>query len=243
MQFVLIDDATEHNEILAKKLLAICKQNDWPGQIALKTTEPFDVIAYANDCRTPTVYFLDIELEENETTLSLFKSIQNLRHESYIVYVSAHAQYAMQCLHTHAFDFLLKPWTDEQLTECLGAIMHTHLWHGDNSAKLQIDMGSRLIQVKQNDILFCKREKMNIFLQCVDGSSFVWRETLSHLLEQLDPASFFQCHRSCIVNITHVSDVNWAEDEMRMSNGNILPVSRRRSAELKAKLQGQEVLK
>lgn len=240
MQFVLVDDVAEHNEILAKKLTMVCEQHHWQGQIALKTTELAQVSAYAAACTEPTVYFLDIELNDRQTTLSLFREIQNGRHESYIVYVSAHARYSMECLHTHAFDFLLKPWTDEQLTECLAAIMRAHRSAG-GEALLSVDMGSRLVQVKQADILYCSREKMNIRMWCADGSSLVWRETLDHLLTRLDPACFVLCHRSYIVNIRSVRDALWAEDQLRMQDGSVLPVSRRRAAELRKRLSSLEV--
>ena len=240
MQFVLVDDVAQHNEILARKLIMVCEQHHWQGRIALKTTSLTQAEAYAAECTDPTVYFLDIELSDHETTLSLFRAIQNGRHESYIVYVSAHARYAMECLHTHAFDFLLKPWTDEQLTECLGASMRAHQNAGDE-AMLSADMGSRLVRVKQADILYCSREKMNIRMRCADGTSLVWRETLEHLLARLDPACFVLCHRSHIVNIRNIRDVLWAEDQLRMRDGSVLPVSRRRSGALRTRLSIQEV--
>ena len=87
MQFVLVDDVAQHNEILARKLIMVCEQHHWQGRIALKTTSLTQAEAYAAECTDPTVYFLDIELSDHETTLSLFRAIQNGRHESYIVYV------------------------------------------------------------------------------------------------------------------------------------------------------------
>lgn len=239
MYFVLIDDAAEHNDILASKLDLLCRRNGWNGQLALQTTDPQQVIAYAARCTEPTVYFLDIELANGQNTLSLFQSIQTGRHESYIIYVSAHPQYAMECLHTHAFDFLLKPWTDEQLSDCLSAVMQAHLQRSQD-ALLQVDMGSRLLMLRQADILCFSREKMYIRMLCTDGQSLIWRESFEHLLPRLEAGRFVMCHRSHIVNVQHIREVLWSEDRLILHNGCALPVSRRRAAELKAAMRSLE---
>lgn len=117
MNFVLLDDVASHNEILAAKLINLCSKNNWDGHVALKATTLQEVISYARASTTPDVYFLDIKLSEDEDTLALHRYIQKKKSESYLIYVSAYPQYAMECLHTHAFDFLLKPLMDEQLED------------------------------------------------------------------------------------------------------------------------------
>ena len=92
----------------------------------------------------PTVYFLDIRLSENEDTMNLYHHIQKQKSESYLIYVSAHPQYAMDCLHTHAFDFLLKPLMDEQLEDCMNALWRVHLSKTEDDL-LQISMGGRML--------------------------------------------------------------------------------------------------
>ena len=131
----------------------------------------------------------------------------------------------MECLHMHAFDFLLKPWTDEQLTEYLAAIMRAHQSAG-GEALLSVDMGSRLVRVKRADILYCSREKMNIRMWCADGSGLVWRETPEYLLTRRDPACLTLCHRRHIVNIRGVRDALWAEACQLVNNENVITPKR-----------------
>lgn len=239
MQFVLIDDVAAHNDILEAKLIRLCHKRGWDCRIALKTTSAGDVLAYAKQCQQPTVYFLDIRLSDQEDTLALFKAIQAQHHESYIIYISAFPQYAMDCMHTHAFDFLIKPLIDEQLADCMDALMRTHRkQHADTLLKIHV--GSRLLVLHQEDILYFARERMNVRVYCADGASYVWRESFDHLLPRLQPGMFALCHRGYIAGLRHIRDVQWAEDSITLRSGHTLPVSRRRASALRAAITAQE---
>lgn len=239
MNFVLLDDVAAHNDILASKLTALCRKNNWDGHIALKATALHEVVSYAQSTIAPTVYFLDIRLRENEDTLNLYHHIQKQKNESYLVYVSAHPQYAMDCLHTHAFDFLLKPLMDEQLEDCMNALWRVHLSKAEDDL-LQISMGGRMLMLQQKDIVCFTRERMNVHCLCTDGSSYIWRESFDHLYPRLNPACFVQCHRSYIVNIRCIREAHWIEDKLVLTTGQELPISRRRSAALRLLLKTQE---
>jgi len=239
MHFVLLDDITSHNDILEAKLTALCARKGWDGQVVLKTTNPKQVIRHANCTKEPTVYFLDIRLSETENTLSLFRQLRMSEQECYLIYVSAHPQFAMDCLHTHAFDFLLKPLMDEQLEDCMNALWRIHSSRCAEEL-LQINMGGRMLRIRQRDIVCCTRETMNVRVYCTDGSSYVWRESFEHLLPRLNSHVFFQSHRSHIINVLHIKEAHWGEDKLLLSNGMELTVSRRRVAALKVRLQVQE---
>ncbi len=234
--FVLIDDIARHNEYLSQRLQSLCRELGIPCHIALTTTNPQDVLSYAKDCTQPTAYFMDIELGENQTSLSLFGAIQQNSCESYIVYVSAHAQYALECLHTHAFDFLLKPWTDEQLSQCLQAIWRTHL-NRTEASSLQVNTGSRITIAPLDEILYFTRERMNIRMFMQDASSLVWRESFEHLMERLPAEQFVLCHRSYVVNLKKIKSLDWDTNQITMQDRTAVPISRRRAAALRAALK------
>lgn len=40
-----------------------------------------------------------------------------------------------------------------------------------------------------------------------DGGRYVTSDTLSELEERLDPATFFRCHKSYIVNLNHIDSI------------------------------------
>lgn len=237
MNFVLLDDETGHHEILSAALMRLCARHGWNGRIVLAATEADEVAAYAKSSREPTVYFLDIELG-GSTSLRLSDAIHRNPQESYIVYVSAYPQYAMSCLHTHAFDYLLKPWTEEQLTDCMVALMRKHAQHGTGQ-HLQVDMGGRLLKIPYADILYFSRDRLNARMNCLDGSSLVWRESFSELQDRLPQEQFFTCHRSYIVCLAQIEEINWSDERLRLRNGQVLPIARRRMAALRSAVVAQ----
>lgn len=236
MNFVLLDKIEQHNETLAARVLSLCEKTGWHGCISLKTTSAKDVDQYAAACTEPTVYFMEIELGENETSLPLHEPIQQSRAESYIIYVSAHARYAMECLHTHAFDFLLKPLRDAQLEECLSALMQIHTKE-EQQRPLPVHTGNCTIMADPAQILYFSRDRMTVRLHAADGSFLEWRESFDHLLGRLGTKNFFLCHRSFIINLQKISKIDWANDRIYLKDNTVIPVSRRRITELKAALK------
>lgn len=239
MNFVMLDDVGLHNETLSTKVMQLCEKNSWDAHIALKTTDYDAVMDYAAGSRESTVYFLDIELGNNKTTLPLHTAIQQSPCENYIIYVSAYAQYALDCLHTHAFDFLLKPLSETQLEDCLAAVMKASS-KKESAALLQVNTGNRTMLVNPENILYFSRDRMIIRLHAQDGSTLVWRESFDHLLTRLD-SSFSLCHRSFVVNLRKVKHIDWEKNELCLSDETILPISRRRITALKAALKQLEV--
>lgn len=239
MNFVLIDDIEQHNETLAAKVIALCEKKGWHGCISLKTTDTQAVADYAAACTEPTVYFMAVELGRNETTLPLHSVIQQSKARNYIVYVSAHAQYAMECLHTHAFDFLMKPLSVAQLEGCLSAIMKDPS-REEKQHFLQVHTGSRTIMADPARILYFSRDRMIVRLHAQDGSTLEWRESFDHLLTRLNTQQFFLCHRSYVINLRQIRHIDWDKDRIYLSDHTAIPISRRRATQLKAALKQLE---
>ena len=55
-----------------------------------------------------------------------------------------------------------------------------------------------------DDILLIQREQRSTVIYTRDGGRFVTTDTLSDLEERLNPATFFRCHKSYIVNLNHL---------------------------------------
>ncbi len=67
------------------------------------------------------------------------------------------------------------------------------------------------------------------------GKDHLYRESLKHLEERLDPSQFVRIHVSAIVNLAHVREIRHAfgrEYEVALASGRTLPVSRRRKKDL-----------
>ena len=233
MDFVLIDDVTTHRKILADQLKLLCDKLHLSCRIALETEHWQEVVRYAESARPNTVYFLDIELEGEVDGIAICRMIHEKQAKAYVIYASAYQKYALECCKSHAFDFLLKPWTDEQLLDCLKAIVRD-IEFEETGNKLLVELGTRTIKLNQDDILYFSKDRTVVTAVCQSGHSFSWRESFVSLLPRLREGVFFQCYKSYIINLKKVREYLWSEDALILENDERIPVSRRRVAQLRA---------
>lgn len=235
MHFVVIDDMNIQRELIADSIREVCDSLGIAWTLALSTDRWQAVEAFAASAPADTVYLLDIQLEDDKNGIELRRRIHDLDPDGYIVYVSAYEEYALECCRSHAFDFLLKPWTTEQLQDCIRAIQqdidrrHTGTW-------LTFTMGSRTLRLQQEEILYLSKQHNNVTIHLASGDIYQYRTSFSALVKSLKDGMFLQCHKSYVVRINAVREFCWDDNLLRLHTGEELPVSRRRSAKLKAAL-------
>lgn len=232
MNFILVDDVQAHHAILAEKIEVVCNQIHLPCSIALATTHWQEALDHASNAPQYSVYFLDIELSDEINGIELCRRIREKDPRSYVVYVSAYQQYALLCCQSHAFDFLLKPWTDEQLYDCIKAI-RDDITQRETVPCLEVALGTRHIRLPMNQILYFSKDGMNTIAHCLGDHTFMWRETIETLVDRLPKETFIQIHRGYIVNLLHAREFLWAENTLVLDNGERIPISRRREEEIK----------
>ena len=104
--------------------------------------------------------------------------------------------------------------------------------------RLVVKTGGRVFFVKCDDIDWIEAAGNYVRLH-VRFATHVLRETMGTLEERLDPDRFFRIHRSHIVNIDRVRDLQaWVHGEyvVRLTNGVELPLTRGYRARLREKL-------
>ncbi len=232
MHFVLADDQQQHHEILKQRLEAVCTSLGIEINIGLEVEKAADVLDYAEHTPEETVWFLDIEFGEEMNGIDLCRRIRELNKNAYIIYVSAYQQYALECCQSHAFDFLLKPWTDEQLSACLQAVRQDQDRRRAGT-ELIIELGTRTIRLIQEEILYFSKDRNTVIAHCAQGQTFTWRETFETLTGRLKHGLFFACHKSYLVNMSAIREANWSTYTLLLLNGDAIPVSRRKEARLK----------
>lgn len=61
--------------------------------------------------------------------------------------------------------------------------------------------------INMEDILLVQREDRSTAIYTADGGSYYTSDTLSETEARLDPAVFFRCHRSYIINLNRIHDI------------------------------------
>ena len=93
--------------------------------------------------------------------------------------------------------------------------------------KASVGQSVRLVAV--DDVVFLRSDDKYTLVAWAGGEALI-RKTIRELTAELDPSSFVQVHRSCIVNLRHVARVvragNETADVHLRGRAEVLPVSR-----------------
>ena len=200
---------------------------------------------------TPDLVFLDVQMPE----LGGFEVLESLDPNTtpYVIFVTAYDQYAVRAFEVHALDYLLKPFDRErfevawQRAKAQIKLDRTSRRDQDIIALLEelkagprylerlvIKNGGRVFFMHVQDI-YCIEAEGNYVRVYDNQKGYLLRETISSLEEQLDPKQFLRIHRSAIVKIDRIKEMQpWFHGEYRiiLENGKQLALSRNYRANL-----------
>jgi DNA-binding LytR/AlgR family response regulator len=172
----------------------------------------------------PDLVFLDIRMPV-KTGLEAAKEIGDKAH---IVFITAYDQYAIEAFDQGAVDYVLKPADVERLSRTvdrLKARLASATQPNDMSAMLsqlakqmgiitkpnylqwiQASIGQELRLIPVEEILFFQSDEKYTRVQTATYEALI-RKPVRDLIEELDPALFWQIHRSTLVNAKAISGV------------------------------------
>ena len=165
----------------------------------------------------PDVAFLDIRMPGIDGL-----RVSSVAGDTHVVYVTAHSEHAIHAFETDAVDYLLKPFTVRRLQAALARLRARA-----NAGKpafperllLQAGARQRLVPVQAIDSLLASANYVEV--HC-GRERLLARETLAAVESRLDPAQFVRIHRSRIVRIGAVRDVELlasGQHLLRLHNG------------------------
>jgi two-component system LytT family response regulator len=185
----------------------------------------------------PDLLFLDIQMPE-VNGIDLARSLQTGGTPA-IVFVTAYDDYALTAFEVRAVDYLLKPFSTERFPSALGhAREHLSRRHatpagGDDRSparrdRLMLKSGGRIHFVRMTDIDWCEAAGNYVRVH-VGSHEHLVRDTMAHLESELDPQQFVRIHRSTIVNVDRIQEMQSSfngEYVMLLRGGTRLMLSR-----------------
>ncbi|MCL5942853.1 MAG: LytTR family DNA-binding domain-containing protein [Actinobacteria bacterium] len=193
------------------------------------------------------VVFLDINLPESDG-LEVASRLAGLADHPYVVFVTAYSEFAVRAFEVSAFDYLLKPVTEKRIDQTVDRLLTvldaTTRATGGQPARLErlaVSRSDKTVLLDLEQIYYFQAEGDYTRVVARAGS-YLANYSLKSLEERLDPKLFFRCHRSSIVNLTHVSEIvslpsNTYGLRLRDERGTVLPLSRRQTRELRKRLE------
>lgn len=154
-----------------------------------------------------------------------------------VVFVTAYDEHALRAFEIHALDYVLKPFDDARFQDAVRhAIQHIHAQRagelGRRLTNLLRDVppgpgmsgketsaegsgyASRILVKDRDRYRFVETDRVDWFQAAgnyvrlhVGDETHLVRATLSGMLERLDPSQFVRIHRSTIVNVDRIREV------------------------------------
>ena len=236
---LVVDD-----EPLARDMIREMLENDSDVEIVAECTNGREAVEAIKSLK-PDLVFLDVQMPE----LGGFEVLESFDRDStpYVIFVTAYDQYAVRAFEVHAFDYLLKPFdherfdaawhrVKEQIKLDQGGERDRHILALLEELKsgprhlerLVIKNGGRVFFLNVDDV-HCIESEGNYVRVFDNQKGYLLRETISSLEEQLDPRQFRRIHRSAIVKIDKIKEMQpWFHGEYRviMENGKQHTLSR-----------------
>jgi DNA-binding LytR/AlgR family response regulator len=194
----------------------------WPELDVVREMENGKEVDAVIDAHRPALFFLDIHMP-GVNGLEAARAIAGRAH---VVFVTAFDQYAVEAFEQGAVDYVLKPFNEERLAitvdrlkarlgeapqriEELVATLAARLAPRASESHLRwikASVGSNVRLIPVEEVIFFQSDEKYTRVVTCEGESLI-RKPIRELLDELDPAKFWQVHRATIVNVDFVAAV------------------------------------
>jgi two-component system LytT family response regulator len=223
---LIVDD-----EPLARHRIRELLKGEREIEIAGEARNGAEAIAAIN-AHNPDIVFLDVQMPDMDG----FQVLKSLPAKSLplIVFVTAYDQHAIRAFDVHAIDYLMKPFDRKRFAQALdhakaqlqrpvqtdtGRIMELLAelkTSGKYLERFAIKTGEKILFVRAEEVDSIEAEGNYVRLN-LSNSSHLLRDKINHVEAQLDPRTFIRIHRSTIVNMNRVRELQtWGRGEYRI---------------------------
>lgn len=183
--------------------------------------------------------YLDMDMDE-KSGLDLAKEIrQNYHSDCLILFLTNYPKYMQNSFDVRAFQYMIKPVQFDEFEKKFNAARKYLEKDDKNRVVLKIDEGN--VVFFTNEIYYIEKEKSSKqFLVYLEDKCVVTKGVLSAIENQLLEQHFMRTHRSYLVNMKHIRRIQ--KNDLVLSNGNLVPISRRKEKELKQQFMRYAIL-
>lgn len=234
MNCIVIDDE-EMARVVLEKLIS----NNPELSLIADFSNAMQAIKFLNQNPIDLI-FLDIHMPD----FSGFDFIQTLKSPPKIILTTSDRNFAIEAFEYECIvDYLTKPLSQERFDK---AVKKAKLFipktealaspeKKENSglqSDLYVNIDRRLIKIEFPSIMYIESQGDYIQIK-TEKKNFTVHSTLKKVLDKLPPDIFLQVHRSYIINIKKIVDI---EDNSVLIEKNVIPVSRSSRQELMNRL-------
>lgn len=231
---VIVDDEIKSILLLKKLLAEYCTNVEVVGE-AQSIAEGTRLIRE----KRPQLLFLDVELNEG-TGFELLQQFDNP--SFFIIFVTAHSNYAVRAFKFSATDYILKPVDADDLVKTVSKVnrlvRQDPYPQQDENDFFHVKTAKGILYIKKQDITRVEGEGSYSVLFVNDGKSYIISQNLGSVEEKLPARDFLRVHKSTIINLNCIKNfLSTNTSEVEMKDGSLVQVSRRSRSVLKERFR------
>lgn len=231
-----------------RRLAAMIAEVAWATRLG-EASDGAAAIEAIEKCR-PDVVFLDIQMPEL-SGLEVVKRLRRLEQPPFVIFTTAHDQYAVAAFEFEALDYLLKPFSTRRFLIALERARQGRA--RDSTAALDraynllarapptvldrvlVREANAVVPLALNEVQRIEAQDDYVLVH-TSRRNYLITSRISDLESRLPNPPFIRVHRSHIVNLDHVERITGLDGsrfEVSMKSGAVVPVSRARSQEIR----------
>lgn len=210
------------DEELARNLLKTFLKDIDSIELIGECENGFEGVKAINEHK-PDLVFLDIQMPK----ISGFELLELLDHKPHIIFATAYDQYALKAFEYNAADYLLKPYSKERLAEAVEKVAERI-----NNLGAVSDVAEKISNFPKDEfidrIVVKDRHKIHIipvdqirYIESMDDYVMIYthegrhikQKTMKYLENSLNPRNFIRIHRSYIVKVEEIHEIQQYEKE------------------------------
>lgn len=171
-------------------------------------------------------FFLDIQLND-VTGITLAKALRKMHPQAHLVFATAYEEHALTAFDLGAVDYLLKPFNEERLKQCLARLKLTIPQKQLDTLVLEVGRSKTVLKV--SDILYFE----SLLKKCIVHTTKQNYEIIGSLnhYEALFQNRFIRPHKSYLVNKQYIETIYPTENQQYCLTlktcSDIIPVARK----------------
>ncbi|TYA92299.1 LytR/AlgR family response regulator transcription factor [Seonamhaeicola marinus] len=226
---IIVDDEASGRQLIKEYL-----QNYKDLILLGEANNGVDAVKLINEFK-PDLVFLDIQMPG----MTGFDVLTHLEELPQIIFSTAYDQYALKAFEVHAIDYLLKPYTKKRFKTSIEKLYNNSnnkvrplaesllLEESQYPKRILVQSQNKLVTLSLEDVV--RIEAYGDYSKIiVNDYSYLSNYGISTLEEKLNNNIFIRVHRSSIINLNKVKELNkyTKSYDVTMLNGDVVRVSR-----------------
>ncbi|MDB2385505.1 LytTR family DNA-binding domain-containing protein [Polaribacter sp.] len=234
MNCIIVDDDASARLIIRK----LCEAT---SSIIVKEefSSAIDAIKFLNS-HTIDLILLDIHMPG----FSGFDFIKTLKNSPKIILTTSDKNFALEAFeYSSVVDYLVKPIKKDRFKKSIEKLLalsdatkiepnEKETTSNKNTAYIFVSVDRRLVKIHVPEILYIEAKGDYISIKTND-KNFIVHSTLKNIQDKLPTDVFLKIHRSYVINITEIIDI---EDNSVLIRKTLIPISRANKSELMKRL-------